>query len=91
MYPYLKAKHDADEKLIRSDLNFTIFRAGKLSDRDEKGKIKADGHLNEKGIISRGDVAETLIEALECESTYRKVVEIIEGDVPIHEALNNLN
>lgn len=89
--PFVKAKHEADKKLMKSDLNYTIFRAHKLSDLPERGTIKADEKIkDEEGIISRIDLAHTVVSALECENTYRKVVEVMEGAEPINEALNHL-
>jgi uncharacterized protein YbjT (DUF2867 family) len=90
MYPYLKAKHDADEKLIKSNLNYTIFRAKKLTDERETGLIRVEAHIDENGAISRADVAETLVKALDNGSTYRKVVDLMHGEEPILEALDNL-
>lgn len=89
--PFVKAHHEADKRLVKSDLNYTIFRAHKLSDHPEKGKIKVNEKIeNEEGVISRVDMAQTVVSSLECERTYRKVVKVMEGEEPIIEALNHL-
>src|SRR5699024_8421099 len=56
-----------------------------------KGTIEARTHLGKDGSIPRQDVAQVAVEALQCEATYRKTIEIIEGDEPIHQALQSFN
>lgn len=89
---YLKAKADADEKLKKSSLNYTIIRPGTLTDNDTTGKIVADKKLEKKeGDISRGDVASTIVASLLNENTYRKTFEVLSGDQPISVALTTLD
>lgn len=89
---YLKAKADADEKLKKSNLNYTIIRPGALNDNETTGKITADKKLEKKeGKISRGDVASTIVAALQNENTYRKTFEVLSGDQPIGVALTTLD
>jgi uncharacterized protein YbjT (DUF2867 family) len=87
---YLKAKHKADERLKKSSLNYTIIRPGRLTNDEETGTIEASEHLTGHGEISRADVALTIVEALENENTYRKTIDILNGDKKIMEALNEL-
>ena len=87
---YLKAKKAADDRLKKSNLNYTIIRPGRLTNDDESGTIEADESLQEHGEISRADVAMTIIQALDNPNAYRKTIDIIKGDVKIPEALNNL-
>lgn len=89
---YLKAKAEADEKLKKSNLNYTIIRPGRLSDNNMTGKIVADKKLQKKdGEISRADVASTIVASLLNENTYRKTFEILSGDQPINVALSTLD
>ncbi|CAH0344633.1 SDR family oxidoreductase [Bacillus sp. CECT 9360] len=91
MQPYFQAKHDADEHLLSSGLAFTIVRPGFLTDGEPTGEIIAQTKLeNNKGEITRGDVAKVLVESLMLESTKNKTFEILNGNVPIEEALNHL-
>src|SRR5918997_1793275 len=53
---YLQAKHDADEALRGSGLDFTIVRPGMLTDRAETGQV-AIGERLERGEVPRDDVA----------------------------------
>jgi uncharacterized protein YbjT (DUF2867 family) len=87
MQPYLFAKARADERLQRSDLDYTIIRPGSLTEEEGAGRIDAAEALGRRGEISRDDVARTFIEALEMENTYHKTFEILAGDTPIREAL----
>lgn len=89
---YLKAKADADEKLKKSNLNYTIIRPGRLSDNEMTGKISADKKLDKKeGEISRADVASTIVASLLNENTYRKTFEILSGEQSIGVALATLD
>lgn len=88
---YLEAKAAADERLRESDLAYTIVRPGALTNDSGAGRIEAAGKLDERGEISRDDVAETLIAALERENTRGETFEILAGDDPIEEALESLS
>jgi uncharacterized protein YbjT (DUF2867 family) len=89
---YLEAKAEADKKLKKSNLNYTIFKAVSLTDEAETGKITAKKRLdNSSGEISRADVAATIVEALDNEHTYRKSIEIASGDTPISGALRSFD
>jgi uncharacterized protein YbjT (DUF2867 family) len=90
MQPYLFAKARADERLQESDLDYTIFRPGGLTDEEGTGRIEAAEHLGGRGEISRDDVARTFAEALALENTYHKTFEILAGDTPIREVLQRI-
>ncbi|MGK7391444.1 MAG: SDR family oxidoreductase [Candidatus Cyclobacteriaceae bacterium M2_1C_046] len=84
---YLKAKHNADEHLKESGLNYSIIRPGGLTNEDQKGKIKAANKLNDRGQISREDVAHVIVSALDHTNTHNQVIEILEGEESLQEAL----
>ncbi len=90
MQPYLFAKARADERLIKSDLQYTIIRPGGLTNEEGTGRIEAAQTLGRRGQISRDDVARTFAEALEMRNTYGKTFEILAGDTPIREALERI-
>jgi uncharacterized protein YbjT (DUF2867 family) len=90
MQPYLFAKARADDRLQKSDLDYTIIRPGGLTNEEGTGRIEAAEHLGRRGQISRDDVARTFAEALELRSTHRKTFEILAGDTPIREALEKI-
>ena len=85
---YLKAKHNADEYLRESGLNFTIVRPGQLTNNEGTGKIQLDTKLGKNGKISRADVAQTLVDALPSEIKQNQTFEILAGEQPIEEAVS---
>lgn len=87
---YLEAKHKADEHLKKSGLNYSIIRPGSLTNDDGTGKIKAKEKLSGRGRISREDVAHVIISALDHVNTHNQVIEILEGDQSLQEALGTL-
>ena len=90
MQPYLFAKARADERLKRSDLEYTIIRPGGLTNEEGTGSIEAAQSLGRRGQISRDDVARTFADALEMRNTYGKTFEILAGDTLIREALERI-
>lgn len=86
---YLKAKQNADEYLKTSGLDYSIVRPGSLTDNNATGKIQLKEKLGEHGKISRADVAQTLVSALQDNVKQNKVFEIIEGETPIENAITN--
>ncbi len=94
MKTYLKAKHEADKELKFSGLAYTILRPGALTDDTGTGKIiareKLEKEQKENGSISRDDVAQALAACLDVKHTENKVFELVNGNIPIDEALLNL-
>lgn len=89
---YLEAKKDADEYLRESGLNYTIVRPGALTDDLGLAKVKvAKGTLNERGEISRDDVAFILVMSLADPLVKNITFEAIEGEESIKSALIDLS
>ncbi|PXA03194.1 hypothetical protein DDZ13_13295 [Coraliomargarita sinensis] len=89
--PYLVAKHAADEILKASKLDYTILRPGRLSDEPETGTIRAASRLDDfNGVISRANVAESIRQCLNHESTIGKTIDLLDGDTPIPQALSRV-
>jgi uncharacterized protein YbjT (DUF2867 family) len=86
MRPYYGAKAEADTRLQRSGLAFTIVRPGRLTDDPGSGRIRA-GHDIGRGAISRDDVAATLAAVLAAPNTIGVTFDVLEGDVPIADAV----
>ncbi|MEM5581477.1 SDR family oxidoreductase [Roseibium sp. AS2] len=57
---YLKAKHDADEHLKASGLNFAILRPVALSDEDGSDGVVLGADVDKTATASRADVARLL-------------------------------
>lgn len=88
---YLQAKHDADAHLMKSGLAYTIVRPGALIDGPASGKIDAAVQVADRTKpITRADVAEVLVQSLLAEKTENRIFEIVQGDVPISEALKRI-
>lgn len=87
---YLEAKHNADEFLKQSGLNYTIVRPGPLSNKPGTGKIKLETEISGKGEISRDDVAQILVRSLHDDSPNEVTYEIIEGDTLIGKAIDDI-
>ena len=64
LHHYLKAKHDADEHLKASGLNYSIVRPVALTDDDGSRNVKLGGDVDPKGKAARGDVAAVLARAI---------------------------
>jgi uncharacterized protein YbjT (DUF2867 family) len=87
MRPYQQAKHDADEALARSSLDWTIVRPGRLTDAPGGGRVDVAPRLNRYGEVPREDVASVLLAVLGAENTVRGTYELLGGDVPVDEAV----
>ncbi|MEZ7514932.1 SDR family oxidoreductase [Flavobacterium frigidarium] len=87
---YLKAKHNADEYLKTSGLEYSIVRPGTLTDEEQMAKIELAPKLNKRGEISRADVAQTLVQSLEDKTASNATFEIIKGEQSITAALSQV-
>jgi uncharacterized protein YbjT (DUF2867 family) len=87
MRPYQQAKHDADEALKRSSLDWTIVRPGRLTDEPGSGRVDLAPKLGRYGEVPREDVAAVVLSVLAAENTVRGTFELLSGDVPIEEAV----
>ena len=87
MRPYQQAKHDADEALAASSLEWTIVRPGGLTDEPGSGRVALAERLGGFGQVPRADVALVLLECLGADTTIRRTFEVLGGDVPVREAI----
>ncbi len=88
---YLQAKHNADEYLKQSDLNYMIVRPGPLTNENGTGTISLKKHFEKQGSISRDDVAQTLVHALHENAGTNETFEILEGETLIGKALDSVS
>ncbi|KQC32982.1 NAD-dependent dehydratase [Nonlabens sp. YIK11] len=84
---YLWAKHNADEHLKKSNLNYAIVRPGTLNNNDATDHIVLTDKLEKKGEIPRADVAQVLSRVLHDDVANHSTFEILEGDTLIGKAL----
>ena len=87
---YLKAKHNADEYLMQSGINYTIVRPRTLTNNEGNDKVEMASKLNKSGEIPRQDVAETLVSALEDSVAKNKSFEILKGENYIKNAIEKM-
>lgn len=73
---YLKAKHDADEYLKSTDLEYVILRPVALTDADGNGNTRLGDAVDPKGEAARGDVAKLLADAAEGPEWVGKILEM---------------
>jgi uncharacterized protein YbjT (DUF2867 family) len=85
---YLRAKQAADDHLRASDLDWTVVRPGRLTDDVPTGLVQV-GRL-ESGSVTRGDVAHVLAEVVESDNTIGTTFDLLNGDLPVAEAIGKL-
>jgi uncharacterized protein YbjT (DUF2867 family) len=89
--PYLEAKHAADAHLMKSRLNYTIVRPGRLTNDPAVGKVAAAVQVETRnGTISRADVAEVIVQCLLIPETEGRIFEIVSGNMSIGDALKQV-
>lgn len=89
---YLEAKAKADQYLLDSGLTYTIVRPGHLGNDAPTGNVKTAEHFSSAGEskIPRADVADVLVQSLDVANVRNKTFELLTGDTPIANALNQL-
>ncbi|MFD1094721.1 SDR family oxidoreductase [Salegentibacter chungangensis] len=88
---YLEAKKAADDYLRESGVPFTIVQPGALTDDLGLAKVKVAKKLNERGEISRDDVAFIMVMSLADPLVKNMSFEALEGEEPIKSALIELS
>ncbi|QOR71698.1 SDR family oxidoreductase [Ruania alkalisoli] len=86
-FPYAEAKAAADEHLRATALDWTILQPSRLTDEPGSGRIALS---QERGEISRQDVAAVAARVLERADTVSVSVPFVGGQVPIDEALDSV-
>jgi uncharacterized protein YbjT (DUF2867 family) len=83
---YVEAKRDADAALRESGLAWTIIRPGRLTDDTATGRVSLGPDVP-RGDVTRADVACVLAAVLDEPGTIRKQWNLVNGDVPVSEAV----
>jgi uncharacterized protein YbjT (DUF2867 family) len=86
---YLQAKHDADEALRSSGLDYTIVRPGMLTDDPGTGSVSVGERLD-RGEVPRDDVAAVLLAVVGADNTIGKDFDLVSGDTPVEQAVASL-
>jgi uncharacterized protein YbjT (DUF2867 family) len=91
MEHYYEAKSAADNHLISSGLDYTILKPGRLTNDKGQGTVDIGERTQERrGSIPREDVAVTIQAILDRPNTYRASYEMLEGDQPIGQAVEQI-
>lgn len=86
---YYLSKCYADKWLINNtELEYTILQPGILKEKEATGKISLN--VQNMGDNSISDVAETLMQLLNRQGTYKKVLSMHEGETSIVEAVSSI-
>jgi uncharacterized protein YbjT (DUF2867 family) len=86
---YVDAKRDADAALRDSGLDWTILRPGSLTDHAGTGRVTMAGEVA-RGSIPRADVAATIAAVLDHDRAAGGQWELVSGDVPIADAVEQV-
>ncbi|MBG6054134.1 uncharacterized protein YbjT (DUF2867 family) [Salinibacterium sp. CAN_S4] len=88
MVTYYQAKHDADEALMATGLDWTILRPGALTDDPATGLVDLAPTV-ERGSVPRSDVAAVIVAALDDPGSVGAAWEFASGSQPISEAIRS--
>ena len=90
MRPYLRAKAEADARVVASTLDWTIVRPGSLEDGPGTGLVDVSTTLGRRGSVPRDDVALVLAETLRESGTIGLTFEVFSGETQAREAVQGL-
>lgn len=86
---YMAIKKSADIYLVGTDLLWVIVRPGALTDNPGSGTVTAALSAN-YGPVSRDNVAAFIAAALHRPELRRVIIELVDGPVPINDAVSGL-
>jgi nucleoside-diphosphate-sugar epimerase len=90
---YMRAKYAADRDLRvnneKRGLKYTIVRPGGLNDEPGKGMVAA-GKVHIEKMISRDDVAATILACIQNEGTIGLAFDVVGGETSIEEAVRSV-
>ncbi len=87
---YHKAKAHADNHLRETDLDYSIVCPGRLTDVEATERVAVSTGLHGRGDTSRENLAAVLVACLDRPNTIGKTFSLLDGDVPIDNALDAL-
>lgn len=91
-YPYAKAKHDADETLRKSTLDYTILGPALLTANPATEKLTrvedaGDDWPEDLRVTSRANVAAVIAHVIKSDAAIRQTVNFYDGDTPIADVI----
>jgi len=88
---YLRAKAAAEDDLRARDLDWTIVRPGRLTDRPGTGRVHLAAPPVPSGAVPRADVASVVLALLDRPESRWLTLDLVSGDTPIAEAVGRLS
>jgi uncharacterized protein YbjT (DUF2867 family) len=88
---YITAKTAAEDDLRARDLDWTILRPGGLTDAPPAGLVRLAAPPVPRGSIPRADVAAVIAGLLDDPGSRHLTLELVSGDTPIAQAVQNLS
>ncbi|AKH68077.1 NADH(P)-binding [Spongiibacter sp. IMCC21906] len=86
---YMRVKKQADNALVASGLEWVILRPGTLLSEEGDGLVNANFAIP-YGSVARGNVAAMLAALIDTPEIKRNIIELTDGDTPIHDAVASL-
>ena len=77
---YYRAKKIADDYLVKSGLNYIIFRPGRLHDDEKNRKIRLSTSFKEKGITARANLARSIADSIDNYDLDKQIIEILDEE-----------
>lgn len=87
---YLQAKAAAEADLRRRDLDWTVLRPGRLTNDPGSGHVRLGPPPLGRGDVSRDDVAGVAAVLATGSRGIGQTLDLVEGDVPIDEAVGSI-
>ena len=93
---YHRAKGHAENfireinQIMDQSLDWTIVCPGRLTDEPGSGHVEITPNIHGNGSTSRDNVAQTIVDCLDAPNTIGKTFSLLDGAVPIKEALSKL-
>ena len=87
---FLTAKHQAERRLARLDMRWSILRFGRLTEAPGTGRIAIEVAAGVPLTLSRDDAALAVADALERSQLARRAVPIVNGDRHVADALDSV-
>jgi uncharacterized protein YbjT (DUF2867 family) len=85
---FLAAKHAAERRLADLEVPWTVLRFGGLTDEVPTGRIRTMADGDRGRTLSRRDAATTIVETLRRPHLVRQVVNVLQGDRQVAQALD---
>ncbi|REE99532.1 NAD(P)H-binding protein [Thermomonospora umbrina] len=84
---YVRAKGEAEDDLRARDLDWLVLRPGRLTDDPGTGRVTLAEPEVGRGDVTRDDVAAVIVALLDAPAVRRRTLDLVNGPVPVAEAV----